>query len=218
MRTPSASVLISCGCPVMVSIQGQVGRGFEQLELWKDVPACGTGVEGCRTTSYLWSFQSQTILSFYERSDLALHHPTLNPSCMETKMKEGTSVNQNQNNKGYSAIWAQGYGGGTISWGPYFSMREQKRRNTNVMIRSSIFLLQLLFQFLFYSFSGYIYILLSSVHALIYLLIGYRSSTRAVHAPLQAFALVNRNQQVKPKTCQNSLISYPVLLRLVCFC
>jgi len=31
----------SCGCPVPVSIQGEVEWGFEQPDLVKDVSACG---------------------------------------------------------------------------------------------------------------------------------------------------------------------------------
>jgi len=34
----------SCGCPIIVSVQGQVGQGFQQSDLVKDVPAHGRGV------------------------------------------------------------------------------------------------------------------------------------------------------------------------------
>ena len=33
----------SCGCPIPGSVQGQVGWGFEQPDLMKDVPAHGRG-------------------------------------------------------------------------------------------------------------------------------------------------------------------------------
>ena len=33
----------SCGCPIIESVQGQVGRGFEQPGLVKDAPAHGSG-------------------------------------------------------------------------------------------------------------------------------------------------------------------------------
>ena len=33
-----------CGCPIPGSVQGQVGWGFEQPGLVKNVPACGRGV------------------------------------------------------------------------------------------------------------------------------------------------------------------------------
>ena len=35
----------SCGCPLPGSVQGQVGRGFEQPDLVEGVPAHGRGVE-----------------------------------------------------------------------------------------------------------------------------------------------------------------------------
>ena len=35
----------SCGCPLPGSVQGQVGRGFEQPGLVEGVPAHGRGVE-----------------------------------------------------------------------------------------------------------------------------------------------------------------------------
>jgi len=34
----------SCGCPVPVSVQGQVGWGFEQPDVVEGVLACGRGV------------------------------------------------------------------------------------------------------------------------------------------------------------------------------
>ena len=34
----------SCGCPITGSVQGQVGPGFEQPDLVKDVPAHGRGL------------------------------------------------------------------------------------------------------------------------------------------------------------------------------
>ena len=35
----------SCGCPLPGSVQGQVGRGFEQPGLVEGVPAHGRGLE-----------------------------------------------------------------------------------------------------------------------------------------------------------------------------
>jgi len=34
----------SCGCPLLGSVQGQVGQGFEQPGLVEGVPARGQGV------------------------------------------------------------------------------------------------------------------------------------------------------------------------------
>lgn len=34
----------SWGCPIIESVKIQNGQGFEQHNLVKDVPACGTGV------------------------------------------------------------------------------------------------------------------------------------------------------------------------------
>ena len=35
----------SCGYPTIGSVQGQVGQGFEQHDLVKDVPAHGRGLD-----------------------------------------------------------------------------------------------------------------------------------------------------------------------------
>jgi len=35
----------SCGCPMIGSVQGQVGRGFEHPGMVEGVPACGRGLE-----------------------------------------------------------------------------------------------------------------------------------------------------------------------------
>ncbi|CAM9222639.1 unnamed protein product, partial [Bubo scandiacus] len=35
----------SCGCPLPGSVQGQVGRGFDQCDLVEGVPAHGRGIE-----------------------------------------------------------------------------------------------------------------------------------------------------------------------------
>jgi len=34
----------SCGCPILGSVEGQVGQGFGQFDLVKNVPALGMGV------------------------------------------------------------------------------------------------------------------------------------------------------------------------------
>ena len=52
----------SCGCPVMGSVQGQVGWGFEQIDLVEDVPVHGRGV-GLGVPYRL--LLTQTILWFY---------------------------------------------------------------------------------------------------------------------------------------------------------
>jgi len=41
--TPEQAAQRSCGCPVIGSVQGQAGWGFEQPGLMKDVPAHGGG-------------------------------------------------------------------------------------------------------------------------------------------------------------------------------
>jgi len=33
----------SCGCPIIGSVQSQIGQGFEQPDLLNDVPAHGSG-------------------------------------------------------------------------------------------------------------------------------------------------------------------------------
>ena len=45
-ETQEQVVQRSCGCLIIGSVQDQVGRGFEQPDLVKDVPAHGRGV-GC---------------------------------------------------------------------------------------------------------------------------------------------------------------------------
>lgn len=49
----------NCGCPIMGSIQSQVGWSFERPGLLKDVPANG---RKAGTRLYLWSLQTKTIM------------------------------------------------------------------------------------------------------------------------------------------------------------
>jgi len=52
-----------CGCPVLESVQCQVGWGFEKPGLLESVPAHGRGGE---TRCSMWSLTTQTILWFYD--------------------------------------------------------------------------------------------------------------------------------------------------------
>jgi len=49
----------SCECSVTGSVQSQVGWGFEQPDLVKDVPACGMGVG---LDDLQWFLPTQTVL------------------------------------------------------------------------------------------------------------------------------------------------------------
>ena len=69
----------SCGCPIIGSVQGQAGRGFEQPGLVDGVPAHGRGVQ---TRWSLRSLPTQTILwkaSHYPQPNMLLQRVLLLP-------------------------------------------------------------------------------------------------------------------------------------------